>query len=86
MPLEWSEPRPPTKNVCRYDHVVAATPLGPITIEWKSWKSPGEGYVAEMPWNHVEVVVGNDLEDAKRLVQASWDAMADKIVAIATKV
>ena len=83
MPLEWSEPRPPTKDVCHYDHVVAETPLGQIVIEWKSWKSPGEGYVAQMPWSHVEVVVDNNLDDAKRRVQELWNTMAAKVVALA---
>jgi hypothetical protein len=35
--LEWSDPSPPNDD-CRYDHVVAATPWGPMRIEWKGWK------------------------------------------------
>lgn len=82
MPLEWSEPRPPTRDVCHYDHVVAETPLGQIIIEWKSWKCPGEGYTAHMPWDHF--VVGDNLDDAKRKVQEAWNRMAAKVAAVST--
>lgn len=72
MPLEWSEHRPPTKDVSHYDHVIAKTPLGDIMLEWKGWK----GYdspCCEMPWG--EFVHGTDLDDAKQMAQAAWDRM-----------
>lgn len=36
-PLIWSEPAKPN-DTCRYDHVIAQTPIGTYSIEWKSWK------------------------------------------------
>jgi hypothetical protein len=77
VPLEWSEPRPPTKDVCSYNHVVAQTPIGNITIEWKSWKDY-PGYGASMPWDD-EYVHGNSLDEAKHEVQAAWDKMIPKL-------
>lgn len=41
--LEWSEAAPPCED-CRYDHVVATSPLGVFRIEWKSWKGEGDGH------------------------------------------
>lgn len=71
MALEWSEPREPCE-ACRYDHAVAATPLGEICLEWKSWKLY-PSVTAQMPWD--EFIVGHDLDDAKAKVQAAWDKM-----------
>ena len=81
MPLEWSEPRPPSKDVSSYDHVVSHTPLGDIILEWKSWKkysSPS----GMMPWD--EHVVGHDLDDAKLAAQVAWDRMGPLLIALCT--
>lgn len=72
MPLEWSEPRPPTKGVSYYDHVTASTPLGDIQLEWKGWKDY-DSPCGEMPWG--ELIIGTDLDDAKKSVQTAWDKM-----------
>lgn len=62
----WTEPKPPTKGISHYDHVICETPLGQALIEWKGWKESdsysvtiGNDYVGE----------GYDLEDAKRLAK-----------------
>lgn len=80
MPLDWSEPRPPTEGVCSYNHVVASTPLGDISLEWKGWKEWGEGPSGEMPWG--EFIIGNDLAEAKQNAQAAWDKMIPKLSAL----
>jgi hypothetical protein len=36
-PLEWSETRDPTEEI-RYTHVIAETPFGIYSIEWKAWR------------------------------------------------
>lgn len=82
MPLEWSEERPPTKDVSHYDHVVAKTPLGDITLEWKSWKE-WDSPCGTMPWG--EFVIANDLADAKEAVQAAWDKMIPTLLPLCSK-
>ncbi|MBD3844233.1 hypothetical protein IED13_00885 [Bosea sp. SSUT16] len=37
--LVWTEPAPPNGKSCFYDHVLAETPFGKFSIEWKSWKA-----------------------------------------------
>lgn len=81
MPLSWSEPTPPTEGVSHYDHVITQTPLGPIMIEWKSWKHY-PGYTCQMPWD--EFINENELHDAKSAVQQAWNKMAASMVALAT--
>lgn len=70
--LTWTEPAPPDEHI-RYDHVVAQTPLGRISIEWKSWK-PFDSFdiqgVTEGYWGY-----GNNLEDAKRIAQEKWNEL-----------
>lgn len=82
MPLEWSEPRPPIKDVCHYDHVVASTPLGEIRLEWKSWKDY-DAPSGHMPWD--EYVWGVTLDEAKQSAQVAWDAMLPKLVPFCSK-
>lgn len=78
MPLQWSEPQEPCE-ACRYDHVVAQTPLGLITIEWKGWKDY-PGYTCILPWGEPpEFVAANDLPGAKCAVQSAWDVMAERV-------
>lgn len=36
-PLQWSEERQPNEDI-RYNHVVADSPIGRFSIEWKGWK------------------------------------------------
>lgn len=76
MPLEWSEPRPPTKGVSPYDHAEAQTPLGVIRLEWKSWKDY-DSPTFTMPWG--EHLVCDDIEDAKLVAQAKWNAMVKSL-------
>lgn len=82
MPLEWSEPRPPTKDVCSYDHVVAKTPIGEIRLEWKSWKAT-DSPCGEMPWG--EFVIGSSLTEAKLEAQAAWDRMVPRLLPLCTE-
>ena len=36
--LQWSDVREPQTDGIRYHHVIAQSPLGKISIEWKGWK------------------------------------------------
>jgi len=78
MPLEWSPPAPPTKDVSSYDHTIAETPLGKIKIEWKGWKDDRAacGY---MPWG--SLVFGNTPEEAMAEAQTAWDLMMPRLAA-----
>ena len=68
--MNWSEPKPPIKNVSWYDHIDCETPLGKCIIEWKGWKKSdsfsvfiGEEYVGE----------GFELKEAKKLAIVSFE-------------
>lgn len=82
MPLEWSEPRPPTKGVSHYDHVVAVTPLGEIRLEWKGWKEY-DSPCGEMPWG--KFIVASDLDEAKQSAQEEWDKMIPTLTALCSQ-
>lgn len=83
MPLQWSDPLPPDED-CPEDHVVAKTPLGTLRIEWKSWKDE-PAPVCNLPWESPDsFVVGDDLDDAKRKVQAAWDKQVARMAMFAS--
>lgn len=62
-PLQWSEERQPCDE-CRYNHVVADSGLGRISIEWKGWKE-NDSHTVYVAGEHI----GDEyvLEDAKQL-------------------
>jgi hypothetical protein len=62
MALNWTEPKPPIKDVCFYDHVTCDTPLGECWITWKSWKEHADFDVAI---GDVTVGYAYSLEEAK---------------------
>ncbi len=66
--LEWSEHRAPNEEI-RYDHCVAESIFGQISIEWKGWKDY-PGYTAIIG---DEAINGNSLEAAKAAVQAYYE-------------
>ena len=81
MPLKWSDPAPPKKGVSFYDHVIADTPLGPILLEWKSWKDH-DPPCGQMPWGAHRCdsfVIGDTLEKAKDRAQLAWDGMVNEM-------
>lgn len=80
--MEWSEPREPDAVNSFYDHVEAITALGPILIEWKSWKDYGS-YDCVLPWNgpdgHLVCVNESSLEYAKIRVEEEFAKMAARM-------
>ena len=60
--MNWTEPKPPTEGESYYDHVKCNTPLGTITIEWKSWKFNPD-YSIEIGNEYIDTCY--TLEDAK---------------------
>lgn len=76
--LEWSEPAPPTKDVCHYDHCHADTPFGRYQIEWKSWKDY-PGYTVEAPWEWIGTE--DTLEAAKLSAQADFERRVSAAIA-----
>ena len=57
----WSKISKPNPNI-RYDHIILETPIGKLTIEWKSWKEkPSYDIMLDELWIGVEY----SLDDAK---------------------
>ena len=79
----WSGPFPPDEY-CSYDHVIAETPVGRVTIEWKGWK-PDDPPGADLPWPAADgtpiFICEMDLESAKAAVEASWQEFAARVAA-----
>ncbi len=68
-PLEWSDVREPNEKI-RYTHVVADSPIGTWSIEWKSWKDYDDRTIF---LDGYSVTNGGDtLEDAKEVAQAEF--------------
>ena len=64
-PLQWSDEREPSEDV-RYNHVVAESPLGRITVEWKGWKK----YDSRCVYVGGEYIdSGSTLEEAKKIAE-----------------
>jgi hypothetical protein len=64
--MNWTEPKPPTRDVSFYDHIICKTPLGKFMIEWKSWKeSPRYDIMLAGNWIAVEY----DLDTAKTVAK-----------------
>lgn len=64
--MNWTEPKPPTKDESYYDHTICETPLGKFKIEWKGWKQHDSyNVMLDDKW------VGNDfdLESAKKIAK-----------------
>ena len=74
--ITWSEERAPCEE-CRYNHVVAETVFGSLTIEWKGWKDyPGYGCELPFPVNgEFPYVTAYSLDEAKANVKAWYDYM-----------
>jgi hypothetical protein len=81
-PLEWSEPAPPTKGVCFYDHCRAVTPFGVYSIEWKSWKDYDDCvvYCPENAEGDTFVVCDGTLEGAKVAAQENFNSRIASVV------
>lgn len=62
--MNWTEPKPPTKDVSYYDHTTCKTPLGTCIIEWKSWKQDPD-YSVQIGDNYIGTEYS--LDDAKQL-------------------
>ena len=64
-PLQWCDEREPNEDV-HYHHVVAESPLGRITVEWKGWKK----YDSRCVYVGGEYIdSGSTLEDAKKIAE-----------------
>lgn len=74
--LKWSDPLPPTKGVCSYDHVTAETPFGGILITWKGWKEFDAPTVDEHPIPGF-FYAGYDVDDAKQKAEEAYFAAFD---------
>jgi hypothetical protein len=66
--LEWTENRPPTKDVCRYDHCIAETPFGRFLLTWKGWKTDWRYDLGfdETPWDGIEYHSWGSIDEAKQ--------------------
>ena len=83
--LAWTSHMSPD-DTCNYDHITTTTtPLGPITIEWKSWKDY-PGYTALLPWWEATAPAGafisaDSLDAAKAMIQTAWNKKAAEVAA-----
>jgi hypothetical protein len=66
--MNWTEPKPPTKGISHYDHVICETPLGQCLIGWKGWKE-NDSY--SVTFENEYIGEGWNLEDAKQMAK-SW--------------
>ena len=66
--LEWTENRPPLRDVCSYDHCIAETPFGRFLLTWKGWKTHWSGGLGfdETPWDEVAYHGWTSIDDAKK--------------------
>jgi hypothetical protein len=79
MALEWSEPRPPLGGESSYyDHVICYTSLGPLVIEWKSWKEYENSFWCETPWG--DFVIGHTLDEAKANIEKSLEGLVKRLL------
>lgn len=72
--LVWSEERSPCEE-CRYNHVVAETVFGSLTIEWKGWKDY-TSYDCDLPFpvnDEFQHINADSLDEAKAKVKAWYD-------------
>lgn len=71
-PLDWHGPYKPGQNDIPYDHVIAETPLGRISISWKSWKDYPSYCSHDYP-EFMPFVSGSSLEEVKNLIQQDFN-------------
>lgn len=62
--MKWTEPKKATEGVSFYDHIIAETPIGRMTIEWKSWKENDDySVMLDDEW----IGAGISLKEAKQI-------------------
>lgn len=67
--MKWTEPKPPTEGVSYYNHTICETPLGKLTIEWKSWKeTPSYDVMIEDEWICCEYSLENAKEKSLNFI------------------
>lgn len=64
--LNWTEPRPPTKDVCSYHHTIAETSFGRFLLTWKGWKDYADYGFDETPWGEIEYHGFGSVEEAQQ--------------------
>lgn len=77
--LQWSEVTEPNEQI-RYTHVLAASPLGRFSIEWKSWK-PHDSCCAYLDGDYLDTSMG--LDDAKAIALKKVADMAHALAGFA---
>ena len=75
-PLQWSEEREPCESI-RYNHVVAESALGLISIEWKGWKDY-DSFCVHLDGDYIDTAP--DLHGAKAIAVAHLQALVLKLV------
>jgi hypothetical protein len=83
--LQWSEVRKPDEK-CGYDHVFVDTPIGRITVEWKSWKEYDSYCIQCNSLDHELWGFDNafTLEEAKQKAQARYTKLIYDMLAAST--
>jgi hypothetical protein len=73
--MNWTSESKPNDE-CRYDHTTVITPIGKITIEWKSWKEKPQ---FDVYLNGEWIGTGNSLEVAKTIALVHLANIADEL-------
>lgn len=77
--LQWSEVTEPNEQI-RYTHLLAESPLGRFSIEWKSWK-PHDSYCVYLDGDYLDTSM--DLDDAKAIALKKVADMAHALAGFA---
>ena len=76
MRFDWeADPTEVDNEGIFWHHIYVLTPMGMISVEGRDWvvNEPA----AKMPWG--EAIYAESFNDAKELVQASWDRMMERL-------
>jgi len=77
--LQWSEVTEPNEQI-RYTHVLAESPLGRFTIEWKSWK-PHDTFCVYLNGDYLDTSMS--LDEAKSIALKKLSDMARALAGFA---
>jgi len=72
--IDWEGPFVPGEHGISYDHVMAHTPIGKLSISWKSWKDSPSYCSHDYP-DHMPFFFGDTLDEVKDLIQGYFNEL-----------
>src|SRR5699024_4320011 len=79
--LNWSEEHEANESI-RYNHILADSPIGQFSIEWKGWKEH-DAMCVYLDGDYIDSV--NTLEDAKLIAEKCISDKANQIIEFCAK-